>query len=79
MPLYTEPQVDRLHEDRNVAEERLLGPTHQPTFVMAAWAKLPDGRSLQSEPVGAPSKKAAQTAAADRLPAQLAAAGLTRW
>ncbi len=29
VPLYTEPQVDRLHEDRNVAEERLLGQVRE--------------------------------------------------
>jgi len=55
------------------------GPSHQPTFVMVAWARLPDGRSLQSEPAVAPSKKAAQAASADRLLARLAEDGLTRW
>jgi Cft2 family RNA processing exonuclease/dsRNA-specific ribonuclease len=55
------------------------GPSHQPTFVMVAWAKLPDGRSFQSEPAVAPSKKAAQAASADRLLGRLAEDGLTRW
>ncbi len=55
------------------------GPSHQPTFMVVAWARLPDGRTLQSEPAGAPSKKAAQAASADRLLGRLADDGLTRW
>ncbi len=55
------------------------GPSHQPTFVMVAWAKLPDGRSLQSEPACAPAKKAAQAASANSLLTQLSAEGITRW
>ncbi len=55
------------------------GPSHQPTFTMVAWAKLPDGRNLQSEPATAPSKKAAQAASANCLLKQLAAEGITRW
>ncbi len=54
------------------------GPSHQPTFVMTAWAKTPDGGTLRSEPTGAPSKKAAQTAAAERLLLLLVAEGITR-
>ena len=55
------------------------GPSHQPTFVMVAWANLPDGRNVRSEPAGAPSKKAAQAAAANGLLDRLAAEGVTRW
>lgn len=54
------------------------GPSHRPTFVMVAWARLPDGRTLQSEPTSAPSKKAAQTASADRLLTVLVGEGITR-
>ena len=53
------------------------GPSHQPTFVTVAWAKTLEGRTLQSEPVGAPSKKAAQHAAAGHLLELLVAEGIT--
>jgi Cft2 family RNA processing exonuclease/dsRNA-specific ribonuclease len=43
------------------------GPSHQPIFVMTAWADLPGGRRCTTEPVTAGSKKDAQMAAADAL------------
>jgi Cft2 family RNA processing exonuclease/dsRNA-specific ribonuclease len=54
------------------------GPSHQPTFVVVAWARLPDNRMMRSEPASAPSKKAAQTTAANQLLTLLADEGLTR-
>jgi len=54
------------------------GPSHQPTFVVVAWAMTPDGGTLRTDPVPAPSKKAAQRLAADRLLDRLVAAGLSR-
>jgi hypothetical protein len=43
------------------------GPSHQPVFVMTAWAELPGGDRRITEPVTAGSKKAAQLAAAAAL------------
>jgi dsRNA-specific ribonuclease len=54
------------------------GPSHQPIFVMTAWAERPDGNRCTTEPVTAGSKKEAQIAAADALRALLEAdAGFT--
>jgi dsRNA-specific ribonuclease len=47
------------------------GPSHQPIFVMTAWAELPGGNRCTTEPVTAGSKKEAQIAAADALRALL--------
>jgi Cft2 family RNA processing exonuclease/dsRNA-specific ribonuclease len=49
------------------------GPSHQPVFVMTAWAELPSGDRHITEPVTAGSKKAAQLAAAAALRALLEA------
>jgi dsRNA-specific ribonuclease len=54
------------------------GPSHQPTFTTVAWATLPDGRTLRTEPVNGPSKKSGQRAAADRLLDLLVLEGVTR-
>lgn len=54
------------------------GPNHQPVFSLVAWAKTPDGETWVTDPVSAPSKKAGQRAAAERLLDLLAARGLTR-
>ena len=54
------------------------GPSHQPTFAFVAWAKLPDGRTLRTEPTHATSKKAAQRAAGERMVDLLVAEGVTR-
>ena len=54
------------------------GPSHQPTFVVVAWAKLPDGRLIQTEPAQGTSKKAAQRAAGGRLVDSLVKEGVTR-
>ena len=54
------------------------GPSHQPTFATVAWATLPDGRTLRTEPLNGPSKKAGQRAAADRLLDLLVQEGITR-
>jgi Cft2 family RNA processing exonuclease/dsRNA-specific ribonuclease len=54
------------------------GPSHQPTFTMVAWATLPDGRTLRTEPVNAPSKKSSQRSAADCLLDLLVQEGVTR-
>ncbi len=54
------------------------GPSHQPTFVVVAWAKLPDGRTVKTEPTPAASKKSAQRAAGERLVELLIAEGVTR-
>ncbi len=54
------------------------GPSHQPTFRVVAWARLPDGRSLRTDVVEASAKKAAQRLAADRLMERLAEAGVRR-
>ena len=43
------------------------GPSHQPIFVMTAWAELPGGNRCTTEPITANSKKEAQMAAADAL------------
>lgn len=43
------------------------GPSHQPIFVMTAWAELPGGDRCTAGPVTAGSKKEAQMAAADAL------------
>ena len=43
------------------------GPSHQPIFVMTAWADLPGGNRCTTDPVTANSKKEAQMAAADAL------------
>ncbi len=47
------------------------GPSHQPVFVMTAWAELPGGRRCTTEAITAGSKKEAQTAAAEALRALL--------
>ena len=47
------------------------GPSHQPIFVMTAWAELPGGQRLATEPVSGGSKKDAQVAAAAALRAVL--------
>lgn len=54
------------------------GPSHQPTFAGLAWAAIADGRTLRTEPVTAPSKKAGQRQAAGRLVDLLIQEGLTR-
>ena len=54
------------------------GPSHQPTFSVVAWATTPDGKTVRTEPVQAPSKKVAQEQAADYLLDLLVAAGLSR-
>jgi dsRNA-specific ribonuclease len=54
------------------------GPSHQPTFSTVAWATIPDGRTLRTEPVTASSKKSGQRAAADRLLDLLVHEGITR-
>jgi dsRNA-specific ribonuclease len=54
------------------------GPSHQPTFAIVAWATSPDGRTVRTEPINAPSKKSGQRAAADRLLDLLAQEGITR-
>ncbi len=54
------------------------GPSHQPTFAIVAWAATSAGDLLHAEPVHAPSKKAGQRQAADRLLDLLVAKGLTR-
>ena len=43
------------------------GPSHQPIFVMTAWAELPGGNRCTTNPITAGSKKEAQIAAADAL------------
>lgn len=54
------------------------GPSHQPVFTVVAWATTPDGTAIRTEPVQAPSKKAAQRQAAESLLDLLVAAGLSR-
>jgi dsRNA-specific ribonuclease len=54
------------------------GPSHQPSFTVVAWATVPDGRTLRTEPASASSKKSAQRAAADRLVDMLVREGITR-
>jgi hypothetical protein len=49
------------------------GPSHQPVFVMTAWAELPGGDRRITDPVTAGSKKEAQLAAAFALRAVLEA------
>ncbi len=49
------------------------GPSHQPVFVMTAWAELPGGHRCTTEPITAGSKKEAQMVAADALRAALEA------
>lgn len=55
------------------------GPSHQPTFVVVAWTRLLDGRTLRTEPAHAPSKKAAQRLAGESMVALLVEEGITRW
>ncbi len=43
------------------------GPSHQPTFVMTAWAELSNGERCTTAAITAGSKKEAQSAAADAL------------
>lgn len=43
------------------------GPSHQPVFVMIAWAELPSGNRCTTEPITAGRKKEAQIVAADAL------------
>ncbi|MBU0646787.1 hypothetical protein KJ611_04965, partial [Patescibacteria group bacterium] len=52
------------------------GPSHQPVFVVVAWATTRDGSRLEGEPAEAPSKKAAQRDAAERLLDRLSEHGL---
>ena len=54
------------------------GPSHQPNFVVVAWARLPDGRTLKTEPASAASKKSAQRAARECLVGLLVEEGVTR-
>jgi dsRNA-specific ribonuclease len=54
------------------------GPSHQPVFSIVAWATADDGRTWSTEPVSAPSKKAGQRAAADKLLDLLVEQGVTR-
>ncbi|MBM4090660.1 MAG: MBL fold metallo-hydrolase [Planctomycetes bacterium] len=54
------------------------GPSHQPTFTIVAWARIADGRTVRTQPIGAPSKKSGQRAAADRLLDLLVSEGITR-
>ncbi len=49
------------------------GPSHQPIFVMTAWAELPGGNRCTTDHISAGSKKEAQMAAADALRALLEA------
>jgi dsRNA-specific ribonuclease len=49
------------------------GPSHQPVFVMTAWAELPGGDRRTTDRVTASSKKEAQVAAASALRALLEA------
>jgi hypothetical protein len=56
-----------------------IGPTHQPTFTMIAWARTPDGRTIRTQPVNSPSKKAGQRAAAEQLLELLIEEGITGW
>jgi dsRNA-specific ribonuclease len=48
------------------------GPSHQPTFVVKAWAKSDSGRRIEGEEVEARSKKQAECAAAEALIERLA-------
>ena len=43
------------------------GPSHQPIFVITAWAELPGGKRYTTDRIEAGSKKEAQLAAADAL------------
>jgi len=54
------------------------GPSHHPIFVMVAWATIPDGRTIRTEPISASSKKSAQRTAADHLLDLLIHEGITR-
>ena len=45
----------------------LAGPSHQPVFTMKAWAATSTGQRIETSPVQAPSKKAAQRLAAEHL------------
>jgi Cft2 family RNA processing exonuclease/dsRNA-specific ribonuclease len=54
------------------------GPSHAPTFSTGAWATLPNGSTLRSEPIAAPSKKSGQRLAAEQLLALLVREGITR-
>ncbi len=54
------------------------GPSHQPTFTVAAWAVTAEGQTLRTDPAHAASKKAALRAAADQLLDLLVQQGLTR-
>ncbi len=53
------------------------GPSHQPTFTAVAWATIPDGRTIRSEPISGSSKKAGRHAAAGRLLDLLIQEGIT--
>ena len=50
------------------------GPSHQPVFVMAAWAQMPGGRRVQTEEVSAAARKGAERQAAQLLVEALASA-----
>jgi dsRNA-specific ribonuclease len=52
------------------------GPSHQPLFTVAAWAELPGGERLEGKAVEAPSKKAAERAAASERVAVLSDRGI---
>ncbi|MBI5535672.1 MAG: MBL fold metallo-hydrolase [Deltaproteobacteria bacterium] len=52
------------------------GPSHQPVFAVIAWASLPDKSTIESDLAEAPSKKAAERDAAQRLVDRLADVGL---
>ncbi len=52
------------------------GPVHQPVFVIVAWARLPDGSTLEGDACESGSKKSAERDAADRLASRLATAGI---
>jgi dsRNA-specific ribonuclease len=54
------------------------GPSHQPMFSVIASATTSDGTTMHTEAVHAPTKKAAQRQAAERLLDLLVAAGLSR-
>jgi hypothetical protein len=43
------------------------GPSHQPTFVMAAWAQMPGGNRVQTDNVAAAARKSAERQAAQLL------------
>jgi dsRNA-specific ribonuclease len=53
------------------------GPSHQPVFTVAAWAVDPEGARIEGPDCDAPSRKAAERAAAEGLLAALGARGST--